>query len=202
MPAVNRGATLRLHGGALRGRLLRVPPEARPTEGRVREALGSIWCDRLPGAQVLDLFAGSGAVAFEALSRGAAFALLVDSSEGAIAAQRANARDLGVAERCRVQRLDLRLDPAAAIARIAGSFDLIFVDPPYAFADWDRLMALVSGLLAPSGEAAIEHSRRIDLRETYGELGSSRRRDYGESSLSFFVRCWPQPAVEGAGPTG
>ena len=123
---------VRVTGGAFRGRGLAVPPGARPTEGRVREALFSIWSDRLEGARVLDLFAGSGVVGLEALGRGAISVLCVDDDPLAIKTLEANASRLG--ERLEVRRLSL----PAGIARLGGPFDLVFADPPYAFDSYVR----------------------------------------------------------------
>jgi 16S rRNA (guanine966-N2)-methyltransferase len=87
-------AGVRIAGGRHRGRLIRVPAEVRPTSGRVREALFSIWMERLTGAKLLDLFAGAGVIALEALSRGAAEVACVDRSNVALGVIAANAVSL------------------------------------------------------------------------------------------------------------
>ena len=118
---------VRVTGGAFRGRGLAVPPGARPTEGRVREALFSIWSDRIENARVLDLFAGSGVVGLEAVGRGALSALAVDGDLRAVKILEANAallKDKGI----KVRRLTL----PAGLSRLTGPFDLVFADPPYA----------------------------------------------------------------------
>src|SRR3954451_22744652 len=122
---------MRIVAGELGGRRLRAPRGAatRPTADRAREALYARLGD-VEGAQVLVLFAGRGALGFEALSRGAASCTFVDSDAGALAAVRANAEALGVADRCRLRRADFRraLRDEAAARRL---YALVLVDPPY-----------------------------------------------------------------------
>jgi 16S rRNA (guanine966-N2)-methyltransferase len=171
---------VRVTGGELRGRGLAVPPGARPTEGRVREALFSIWADRLEGARVLDLFAGSGVVGFEALSRGALSVLCADADLRTIKVLEENAARLGGGIEIR------RLPLPAGLTRLTGPFDLVFADPPYAFDGYGSLLAGIVPLLAPDGEIVIEHSSRRDLPIEKGPLVRSDVRRYGESALSFY----------------
>jgi 16S rRNA (guanine966-N2)-methyltransferase len=128
---------LRIVGGSLRGRKWTFPdaPGLRPTPDRVRETLFNWLGPHIAGMRVLDVFAGSGALAFEALSRGAGTATLVESDRTAAAELRATAARFGLAE-ARVEHAD-----ALALLRMAaaGSFDLIFLDPPF-----------TAGLLAPA----------------------------------------------------
>lgn len=173
-------AGVRVTGGAFRGRGLAVPPGARPTEGRVREALFSIWSDRLEGASVLDLFAGSGVVGLEALGRGAVSILCIDDDPRAVKILEANASRLG--ERLAVRRLSL----PAGLAKLSGPYDLVFADPPYAFDGYEELLTGVEPLLAEAGEMAIEHSSRRELPLEAGRLVRVDARRYGESSLSFY----------------
>src|SRR6185436_9728504 len=99
---------VKLSGGEYRGRVLAVPSGSRPTEGRVREALFSIWGDRLAGSRFLDLFAGSGAVGIEALGRGAGAVVCVDSDPRAVRAMEENLGRLGPSSRqVAVRRLNL-----------------------------------------------------------------------------------------------
>jgi len=176
---------VRIAGGAHRGRGLAVPPGARPTEGRVREALFSIWSDRLEGARVLDLCAGSGAVGFEALSRGALSALLVDEDLRAVKTLEANLALLGETT-VTIRRLTL----PGGLARLAdaGPFDLIYFDPPYTFQPYEAVLAGLAPLLAAEGEVAAEHTTRRDLPVQAGALVRVDTRKYGESSLSFYRR--------------
>ncbi len=176
---------VRITGGDFRGRALAVPPGARPTEGRVREALFSIWRERLEGARVLDLFAGSGAVGLEALSRGALSALAVDAGLRAVKTLESNAERLG--ERLlEIRRLNLPAGLARLVEEGAGTFDLVYADPPYNFAPYPELLLAVAPLLAPDGEIAAEHSARRELPVEVGPLTRVDVRRYGESAISFY----------------
>ncbi|MFY9822880.1 MAG: 16S rRNA (guanine(966)-N(2))-methyltransferase RsmD [Thermoanaerobaculia bacterium] len=172
-------------GGELRGRGLAVPPGARPTEGRVREALFSIWRERLEGARVLDLFAGSGAVALEALGRGALTALAVDADLRAVKIVEGNAARVGL-QALEIQRLTLPAGLARLIEQNAGPFDLVFADPPYGFDAYEDLLQGTSPLLAPEGEIAVEHSARRELPVEVKSLTRVDVRRYGESAVSFY----------------
>jgi 16S rRNA (guanine966-N2)-methyltransferase len=147
-------AELRITGGELGGRRIRVPRgDVRPTTERVREAIFSILGD-VAGARVLDLFCGSGALAIEALSRGAAEATLVDTRP---ATARRNLEALGLAERARTVRSDAaRFLPRAE----PSSFDLVLCDPPYRLADRlaGDLDPLIRRALANGGRVMIETS--------------------------------------------
>ena len=171
---------VRVTGGSFRGRGLTVPPGARPTEGRVREALFSIWGDRLDRARVLDLFSGSGVVGLEALSRGALAVLFVDDSLRAVKTLQENAAQLG--EKIETRKLSL----PAGLARLSGSYDLVFADPPYVFGDYETLLAGIVRLLAPDGEVVVEHSTHKELPIEIGSLVRTDVRRYGDSSLSFY----------------
>ncbi len=154
---------MRVIAGAHRGRTLRGPPgrETRPTSDRVREALFSILKD-VSGLAVLDLFAGSGALAIEALSRGAAQATLVDRSRTAIAAIERNLQSLGI---------DAEVVRADAVAwceqakQRARQYDLVFLDPPYRHGSLldAPLTAALDGVLAPGARVVAESHRRTPL---------------------------------------
>ncbi|HEY0783730.1 MAG TPA: RsmD family RNA methyltransferase [Thermoanaerobaculia bacterium] len=180
-------AGVRLSGGALRGRGLTVPPGARPTEGRVREALFSIWRERLAGATVLDLFAGSGAVGLEAAGRGALAAVLVDGDPRAVRTIEANVAQVRPALLGAVVEVR-RLVLPAGLGRLTGPFDLVYAAPPYRFDAHDARLAGVAPLLGRDGEVAIEHDARSDLPLTEGPLVRVDARRYGESAVSFYRR--------------
>ena len=152
---------MRVIAGRFGGRRLESPPRAsRPTSDRVREALFSTL-GPLEDLSVIDLFAGSGALAIEALSRGAASAVLVEKDRGAAAAVAANLESLGVAGEATL----VRGDAVAEARRLAGegeAFDLVFLDPPYAEAQavLSHLEELLPGLLAPGGRIVLECDRR------------------------------------------
>ena len=183
---------VRVGAGELRGRRLAVPRGVRPTEGRVREALFSIWQERLSGARFLDLFAGSGAAGIEALSRGAAAALFVEREAGAARLLARNLRTVGIGSgRVRRAALPAALPEVAA----AGPFDLVFADPPYRFDHYRELLDGIAPLLAPAGELAVEHSSRTALPAGTGELVAIDSRRYGETRLTFYRLSAPGEAA-------
>jgi 16S rRNA (guanine966-N2)-methyltransferase len=182
---------LRIVGGRLGGRRLATPRGAsvtRPTAERVREAIASALeaRDRIEGAVVLDLFAGTGALAFEAISRGAVRAVLVDRDAAMVRAMRESAKELGIEREVQVISLDLERDPSSWIPRVPdGPFDLVFLDPPYLRVDraMIALDALArSGKLRPGATAVIEHARRQPptLPQGFGEIAAYR---YGDTAV-------------------
>jgi 16S rRNA (guanine(966)-N(2))-methyltransferase RsmD len=177
---------LRLTAGRHGGRVLAVPRDVRPTGGRVREALFSIWGERVEGARVLELFAGSGAVALEALGRGAAAATAVERDARALAALAANAEALGERAALTVRRGALPAELARLARAGEGPFDLVFADPPYRFGDYPGLLAGVAPLLAAGGEVVLEHSVQAGVPDEAAGLVRVDRRRYGESALSFY----------------
>jgi 16S rRNA (guanine966-N2)-methyltransferase len=172
---------MRVIAGRWGGRRLQAPPGAatRPTSDRVREALFSVLGDRVAAARVLDLFAGSGALGIEALSRGAAEATFVDSAPAAIRAVTANLQALGA--EAEVRRVDARrfLGGASAAAR---QYDLVFLDPPYRLAGrlGSELTAALPAVLAPGAAVVAESDRRAPL-----ELGLPilDERRYGDTLI-------------------
>ncbi len=167
---------MRIVAGEFGGRQL-VPPKdsrVRPTADRVREAWMSILADAIPGARVLDLYAGSGALGLEAISRGAASATFVELNPPSLRALEANIAALGVADRATVHRGDaLRF----AERLPAGSFDLVLADPPYTRNDAAGLVALFRR--TPFARIlSVEHSANLRLE------GDSTRR-YGDTALTF-----------------
>ncbi len=181
-----RAPGVRLSGGEFRGRILAVPKGARPSEAKVREALFSIWGQRLDGARLLDLFAGSGAVALESIGRGALRAVAVEGNPQALETIEANAAKLGQGL-IEIRKMTL----PAGLGRLAETgerFDLVFADPPYAFNAYTGLLEGIAPLLAEEGEAVIEHSARVQLAVEAGGLVRTDVRRYGEIALSFYRR--------------
>jgi len=173
---------VRIVAGTLGGRRLATPrgQAIRPTAERVREALFN-RLGALPGGAVLDLFAGSGALGFEALSRGAETCLFTDEAAASIACVRANAKALAVEERVRVRRGAFERvlrDEARAGAR----YDLVLLDPPYAAAEGyaDALGELIPAVLAPGALIVIESARGLDLAL---DLPADPPRRYGASTI-------------------
>ncbi len=179
-----RSPGIRVSSGALKGRQLEVPGGIRPTEQKVREALFSIWGERTAAAAFLDLFAGTGAVGIEAVSRGAFGATLVEADRLVLAALRRNAALLPLGSS---RLLALPVDRALVELRSrAEEFDLIFADPPYSWVPDPGFFAGCAALLRPGGALAVEHSARVVLPVDAGTLVRTATRRYGESALAFF----------------
>lgn len=173
---------MRVLAGRFGGRTLVAPRgrSTRPTSDRVREALFSILGpDLVGGARVLDLFAGSGALGIEALSRGAAFAGFVDSSAAAVAAIRRNLSELGV--EAEVRRQDA-LAYLRSASRDARQYDLVFLDPPYRHASalGPRLSAALGPVLTLDARVVAESDRRAPLEL---ELVLLDERRYGDTLI-------------------
>jgi len=145
---------MRISGGRARGVRLKVPAGARPAAERVRQAIFSSLGERVEGATVLDLYCGSGAYALEALSRGAAKAVGVDSNAKAIAAANANAGAAGMND----DATFVKRDAASFVGSDARRepFDLVFCDPPYADTDVAPLFARLRDVLAPGALVVLE----------------------------------------------
>jgi 16S rRNA (guanine(966)-N(2))-methyltransferase RsmD len=180
---------MRVIGGNAKGRRLKAPKgrALRPTAARVKEALFNMLPRDLSGLRLLDLFAGTGNVTIEALSRGAAQAILVDASTASGRAIRANLSALGLAERA--QLLIMPVERALRqLERRREDFDLVFIDPPYGRKLADRTLKTIARgfILCPSGIIIAEHSVRDEIAQSYGRLEMRTRRRYGDTILSFF----------------
>lgn len=166
----------RIISGEFGGRRLVTPADGRvrPTADRVREAWMSILADRIPGARVLDLFAGSGALGLEALSRGAATATLVEVAPSSLEAIRRNVEALGLGGRVTVHRGDaMRMVPRLG----PGEFDIALADPPYSAPFAERL--IVAFRAVPfAAVLAVEHAAKQ-------QLGGDDTRRYGDIALTF-----------------
>ncbi len=189
---------MRITGGCARGRRLSAPASTnrsiRPTCDRVREALFNILGQRIAGSACLDLFAGTGAIGIEALSRGAASVLFVDQSLEAGRLIAANLQACLRQPHAAFVRLNLATAPSwqplrAGLPEGAG-FDLIFMDPPYQKNLADRALAMVekSDLLTSDGLVLVEEHRNAVLPEHLGQLTLSDRRRYGETALWIYRR--------------
>jgi 16S rRNA (guanine966-N2)-methyltransferase len=178
---------LRIQGGEFRSRLLASPDgrETRPTRALVRQAAFNMLQGVCPGSRVLDLFAGSGAMGLEELSRGADYAVLCDFGRDAVEAISANIKALKVESRCAI----LQMGWQAALKRLSGEderFDVIILDPPYQLEVEEVLREILQkGMLLPEGWILYEHASGKQP-ETPPGLALSRRRSYGESALSLF----------------
>jgi 16S rRNA (guanine966-N2)-methyltransferase len=180
----------RVIAGSARGTRLAAPGEAtRPMGDRVKQTLFAIVEPRLPGASVLDLFAGSGGGGVEALSRGAARVVFVERDLAAVRAIGDNLARARVAERGVVQKADAvgyLVDKAAA----DGPFDLVLVDPPYAETGLMEaaLAHLGAGILTPEAVVVAKHFWRTPPPDSIGLLASFRSKRFGETALTFYRR--------------
>lgn len=156
----------------------------RPTSDRVRQALFDRLSPELPGSDVLDLYAGSGSLGIEALSRGAARATFVEAAPAAVRVLRQNLDGLGVTERADVR--PLRVARALRILAESGrTFDLVLADPPYDLDARDEL-SRVAGMLRPGGCLILERSARSSAGQDWAGLCEERTVRYGETVLRFF----------------
>jgi 16S rRNA (guanine966-N2)-methyltransferase len=177
---------MRIIAGDLKGQRLVAPRgwKVRPTSNRVREAIFSALGDRIDGAQVLDLYCGTGALAIEALSRGAGGAVLVDRDTRPALG---NVQRLGLTDRAELVRADVgRWLGQVSETAFAGNFDLVFVDAPYRLADRvaQDLNIHLPQLLAEGGRAVIESGARRPLQ--IDSLEPLRQRRYGAADVSIY----------------
>ncbi len=181
---------MRIIGGEDRGRKLRTPKgrRIRPSSDWVREAIFDVLGDRVPGSRVLDLFAGTGALGMEALSRGAREAVFVDSSPQSIALIKENLDLLAKADRSRVIRCSAR-KYVSGIGGEEGPFDLIFIDPPYRI-EMKYLQQLIidiaeRGLLASEGILVVEGLKERGISPIARDFLLVKRKIYGDTSVDF-----------------
>lgn len=183
-PEVNRVRVIAGSAGGIP--LVAVPGRGtRPTLDRVRESVFAILTPRLQGARVLDLYAGTGALGLEALSRGAASCLFVESEEAALVALRSNIERTHLAERAGMMRGRL----PQALRRLTGEapWDLVLCDPPYSASPWTDVLPALEPLLAEDFVVAWEHGRR-DAPTLAGPYRVLRVAEYGQTSVSFLGR--------------
>lgn len=186
---------MRIISGKCRGRILRTPgksggkSEIRPTADRVKEALFSILGGRSRGAKVLDLYAGTGALGLEALSRGADRAVFVDNGDVAIELIKKNVELCGFSERSTIIRRDLTRGPSF-LQQLSPvhAFDLIFLDPPYRQGLVELFLGglIDSRLLAEEGLVVAEEGAGVELAEVYPGLQLVDRRSYGDTGIWFY----------------
>ncbi|MGA2851702.1 MAG: 16S rRNA (guanine(966)-N(2))-methyltransferase RsmD [Terracidiphilus sp.] len=184
---------MRIIAGSHRSRTLQAPAglSTRPTSDRLRETLFNVLAPRIAGAAFLDLYAGSGAVGIEAMSRGAARVEFVERAPAALAVLRGNLAKLGVTAGFRIHGGSVgtvlrRMKPEAGLA-----FDVVFLDPPYdAAPEYEIAMRIVGGseggLLAPGAVVIAEHRKKERLEDRYGTLGRTRLLEQGDAGLSFY----------------
>ena len=176
-------------GGLAKGRRLKgaVSSGTRATTERVRAAIFNILDpEQYQGGKVLDLFAGSGSLGIEALSHGAGWADFVEWDRRQSAVITNNLETTGFASQGHVHRLDV----LQALMTLPGRYDLVLMDPPYKMGGLDSLLEKVAsqpGLVVDGGVVIAGHSKRENLRESYGPLRLTSHRQYGDNVVDFFV---------------
>lgn len=189
---------MRVIAGTLRSRTLQAPAglATRPTSDRLRETLFNVLAARMEGASFLDLYAGSGAVGIEALSRGAARVVCVERAPAALKVLRANLERLGIGGEVRVEAMAVQAYLRKAQSAVAG-FGVVFLDPPYeAEAEYEATLALLGKVGSGPGAqdqdperptlVIAEHRRKTRLEEQYGLLKRTRLLEQGDAGLSFY----------------
>ncbi len=188
---------MRVIGGSARGRRLSAPRGrgTRPTTDRVREAVFNMLGDAVRGSRVLDLFAGSGALGIEALSRGARSAVFTETGAEALRHLQRNLENLGFASQGAVIKAD-SLVYLRKMASQSGSFDLIFADPPYTMDTvfYRSLLDMLAdkGILGPRGRLVLEHPARGGELATPPAWMQMVHRRYGDTAITIFT-----PAADG-----
>lgn len=175
---------MRIIAGIAKGRTIRTPREGtRPMTGRARESIFSILGNRLPGARILDLFAGSGSLGLESLSRGAECAVFVERSRHAAAVIQTNVEAVGLGGTV------MRATTANAVETMVGEFDIIFVDPPYA--DDDKTVTSVLESLTPlmaAGGIVVVHRQARSTFDVPDFLTCTEQRRYGDAVVTMMER--------------
>lgn len=180
---------MRVISGKAKGRRLVAPKGGaiRPTADRIKESLFNILPRDFSGMKILELFAGTGNISIEALSRGAESALLVDASERSARIIRENLRRLELTDRAQMWVMPVRR-ALNAVGRQGQKFDVIFLDPPYDQKLVGRSLELIASVdpVYPTGVVVAEHSVRETLKSSYRFLSLNDQRRYGDTLLSFF----------------
>lgn len=176
---------MRVITGTARGRKLQTPAglDTRPTTDKVKEAICSSLQFDFPYANVLDLFAGSGQMAIEALSRGAAKASLIDSDRRAIACIRQNIKDCGFSDRAAV----IQSDAVSFLQRTGERFDIAFLDPPYRNGILQQILPILAPIMQNNGIIICEHEPECELPETILNFHLQKMRKYGKITVSVFT---------------
>ncbi len=181
---------MRIVGGSARGRRLKSPPgSVRPTSDRVREALFSILQDSIYNARFLDIFAGSGAIGLEALSRGAKHVIFVDDNQARATAIKKHLEKFEWADRADVYRQVAK----RFLAKVGEPFDIVFVDPPYHSGQISTIVDIISEagssgnkIVANEGVLVLEHPSSSPVSEIICGFLPARRYKYGDTTLSVY----------------
>ncbi|MBD5139685.1 MAG: 16S rRNA (guanine(966)-N(2))-methyltransferase RsmD [Ruminococcus sp.] len=175
---------MRVITGSARGRRLSAPAglDVRPTADKVKEAVFSVVQFDLAGSAVLDLFAGSGQLGIEALSRGAKSCVFVDSSRVSVETAKENIAAAGFKNESTV----MNSDAEQYLRMCRQAFDIAFIDPPYKKGLIEKVMPLLCGHMSDRGIAVCEHEKGLELPESFGELVKSKTYRYGKTEVTLY----------------
>ena len=183
---------MRIIAGEARGRVIEAPPgnHTRPTLDRVRENIFNMLQADIPGSRILDLFAGSGALSLESLSRGAEFAVMVDSDRNAIMTQKKNINSLRYTGKTRQFHCDWR-KAVDELTRNREIFDIVFLDPPYAMQNLRDVFDAIAGVTGTDSLVILEHEsgKEIIVSERFQPI---RQRAWGFCAVSIY-----RPRIQG-----
>jgi len=178
---------VRIISGEFKGRRLLSPLDmnVRPTSDKVKEALFSILGEKVSGAVCCDLFAGTGSLGLEAVSRGAEKCFFCDNAGESIKLIKENVKACRAEDRAEIMHSDYR----KALSKIEDQVDIFFLDPPYKKDLWEKSMEMIAGLdlMAPGGIIAVEHHRDKELPDEIICFKKTKERRYGTVVLSLFV---------------
>lgn len=179
----------RIIAGEYKGRKLQAPIDdrIRPTADRVKESLFNILQNFIPGKRVLDLFAGTGNLGLEALSRGASYVVFVDNDTNNEKFIQANIEKVNVSDKTKLFIMDYEQAVMKMVSK-GVRFDLVFIDPPYNDGLYEKALRTVfeSKILEQDGIVAVEHPSDIDIGEANDLYRLSNRRKYGNTTISFY----------------
>ncbi|QLG41446.1 MULTISPECIES: 16S rRNA (guanine(966)-N(2))-methyltransferase RsmD [unclassified Paenibacillus] len=194
---------MRVVSGSAKGRPLKAVPGTgtRPTTDKVKEALFSMIGPYFEGGTALDLFAGSGGLGIEALSRGMDKAVFVDLESKSIEVIRANLKATKLEDQAAIYRNDASR-ALKALAKRSTQFDLVFLDPPYRMKNGDELMLTMHelGLLEPEATIVLEYESKYNYPEQFGPFEQTRKALYGETAVSIYHYA-PAAATEDGQPS-
>lgn len=178
---------MKINAGAYKYRKLEIPKGIRPTTEKVREAVFSMLSVKIPDAVVLDLFAGSGSLGLEALSRGAAHCYFNEGDRRIFRVLQENVQHCGAEEKSSLMNGDFR----TVMKRIPAPVDIVFLDPPYRENFYGQALALLEehGLLAEGSVVVAEHLYDNPLDDNYGSLVKIKGKKYGTIAIDVFSRC-------------
>ncbi len=175
---------MRVITGSCRGKKLKTLDtfDTRPTTDMVKEAVFSAIQFDVPGAAVLDLFAGSGQLGIEALSRGASHCVFVDSNPSAVSVIKENLSDCKLVKESRV----LNMDSFDYLKTAKKGFDIVLLDPPYNKGTLQKVLPALADMLGQGAIVVCEHERELTLDEEYGRLKQHKRYKYGKIAVTIF----------------